>query len=66
MAFYIKSEIRGKFVGHCLGLAFFEEHIKDGTVSRVEKPIDFCTREEADRYLKSWCGGESDCKVVEE
>lgn len=65
IVFYIRSESSGRFVGHCMGLGFFECHIEDGTVSPEEEPIPFGTEEEAQMYLDSWIGGVADCFVEE-
>lgn len=64
-AWYIRSESQGLFVGECLGLGFFEAHIKDGTLSPNEKPLSFDSKEEAEAYLNSWVGGKADCFVEE-
>jgi len=65
IVYYIRSKSLGLFVGECLGLGFYEAHIKDGTLSKEEKPIEFATREEAEAYLNSWTGGRADCFVEE-
>lgn len=57
MPYFIKDKELGLFVGECMGLGFFEAHIKDGTLSPEEKPIPFDTEQQAQDFLDSWSGG---------
>ena len=61
---WIKSREHGYYVGSCLGLGFFQSHIEDGTLSPDERPIEFDSVDEAQRYLDSWVGGSGDCYVT--
>ena len=63
---YIKSKSCGYFVGHCLGLAFFESSIECGDLDPREEPVEFDSQEEAQAYLDSWEGGTADCFVTNE
>jgi len=49
-----------------MGLGFFESSIEEGECDPREKPIEFPTKEEAQKFLDSWSGGPSDCFVSEE
>lgn len=66
MPYYIKDAELGLFVGECLGLGFYEIHIKDGTLSPLEKPIPFDSEKQAWDFLKTWSGGIPDGTSVVE
>lgn len=67
MSFFIQDKELGLFVGECMGLGFYEAHIKDGTLSPNEKPVPFESREEAQAYLDSWIGGVPDgTEIIEQ
>jgi len=65
IVYYIRSTPMGRFVGECMGLAFFECHIEDGTLSPKEEPVQFESEEQAQVFLDSWTGGAGDCFVEE-
>lgn len=65
MPWFIKSKELGRFVGEFLGLGFFELD-RGFDCSLEEQPIQFSSREEAEKYLNSWEGGRQDCSVVKE
>ena len=65
MAIYIRSRSEGRFVGEFLGLGFFESS-RGEDISEKEEPIEFESRDEAQKFLDSWGGGPSDCFVSEE
>jgi hypothetical protein len=64
MPYFIEDEELGLFIGECMGLGFFEYHIKDGTLSPDELPAEFESKTEALEYLESWTGDKSRCKVI--
>lgn len=63
MKAYIRSKELGRFIGAFIGLGLFEFHIQDGQCSPEERPIEFESEVEAQRYLDSWTGGKADCYV---
>ncbi len=65
MPWFIRSKEEGRFIGEFLGLGFFETD-QGGDCSLEEKPIQFSSQDEAEKFLDSWEGGRSDCTVVEE
>jgi hypothetical protein len=63
MTVYIRSKRDGRFIGEFLGLGFFESSIEDGDCSHNEEPVKFKSIDEAQSFLDSWKGGQSDCFV---
>lgn len=61
---YIYHPDEGYFVGECLGLVFYQSSIKDGTLSPVERPIEFNDVDGAKDYMASWIASDGKAYIT--